>query len=317
VVRGIGTRRARLAAAGAAFFLAAACGITATPTSKTPKAGTTVCDKPEVASQRPTALPAGFIAVSAYRCSSRTSKDAKGNTWDVSVEERADSRLAQFVAELRKPSQSASPDPNRACFMDNLAPPEIAHVVLADRSGRLVRPTYPAIDDGCHRFPTARVNAAMRLLPWHIVGETRLSLIESAEATATGCGMGGKDMFLWEARGGQISSGAKRPVFSPAPVRMKFCLYADKPSADQYPEGTFSAGGTVPAGDVAKLTALIEAAPAAQPCALHHSRFANIEVQPGNQLVYLELDGCHRLMTSDPHTLLSPAPAIIDLLTPR
>src|SRR5258708_2381034 len=157
----------------------------------------------------------------------------------------------------------------------------------------------------------------MRLLPWHLVGETRLSLIESAEATATGCGMGWKDMFLWEARGGQISSGAKKPVFSPAPVRMKFCLYADTHSADQYPEGTFSAGGTVPAGDVAKLTALIEAAPAAQPCALHHSRFANIAVQPMNQVVYVELDGCHRLLTNRPETLLAPTPSIVGLLQAR
>jgi hypothetical protein len=301
-----------------AFFpFTAGHGTATTAAASRPRTNAFDCAKREVTSLHPTTLPVGFTAAFAYRCSTRTSKDAQGNTWLVSVEERADSRLAQFVTALRAPAQSTSPIPNRGCALGFMTFSEIDSVVLTDRTGHVVRPAYPTTSDGCRYSPTSGVFAATRHLPWRIVQEIRVRLYESAEAHATGCAMGWKDMITWDQKGSFISPGVSKPVFAPRPVSVKFCVFAVKPSKDRYPVGTFTAGGTVPVANVAKLTALIEGAPAAKPCTLRHTRFAVVTVQPMNQDVYVELDGCHRLLTNRPETLLAPAPSIVGLLQAR
>jgi hypothetical protein len=66
------------------------------------------------------------------------------------------------------------------------------------------------------------------------------------------------------------------------------------------PGGDFERGGVLPAATWATLRAAMVPAGRALPCAAHASRFALFRPLDGGGEVYVELDGCHRMLYSGP-----------------
>lgn len=254
-------------------------------------------------------LSGDFKPVAAYTCKQDERIIPGEGRWLVAFEQRADFGFDRLLTELRKPSGRPAPGRPRSslggCTANLQFPP---YVVLVDRSGRTVHPKVPS--DDCGHYPGT--TAALAAMPWRTVKEVRLQQTDSPQALAAGCGMTSKDMFKWELDGHNVVPGAKKPVFAPTPTSIHVCVYAVPPGGNP-DQSTFVTGGTIAApGDVARLTTAIEAAPAAAPCTLPHTRFAELDVMPMHQAAYVEFDGCRRLETFVPVTFLAPASSVID-----
>jgi hypothetical protein len=107
--------------------------------------------------QRPSALPARFVAAGAVLCTPTLALANRSGQAGF-TEQVADRGLAPLVAALLLPSSRLPP--GVVCASDLVAVPVL---FLIDRSGQIVRPVIPA--DGCGQ-PLSQVLNALHHVPW-------------------------------------------------------------------------------------------------------------------------------------------------------
>ncbi len=228
--------------------------------------------------------------------------------WSVLVEQRADSGLDSFVAELRKPSDATGRGP---CAAYGVVTPWFA---LIDSGGHAVRVALPT--DECGR-PRQSVLDALRSLPFTTVHEQRIAQVTSAAAQAAGCAMAWKDILAFEVEEGTARPAAALPVFAPAPSSLKVCVYSvDPQQAEQPAVGTFRSGANVTGASLAAVLTGLEATGPAGACAEKHPAFAVLLAggAAGGPVAYAEMGGCERILTEG-HELRQATPALTAALT--
>ena len=117
-------------------------------------------------------LAAGVVVTAVVRCETVTRTYPGAGTFTVQVAEVADSDLADFVAELRLPSDPRGP--NVVCPLFRIATPWFA---LIDNHGSELRVALPTTQCGQSR---ASVIAALNALPFHEVAAVRIARVPSA-----------------------------------------------------------------------------------------------------------------------------------------
>lgn len=131
------------------------------------------------------------------------------------------------------------------------------------------------------------------------VSTTVISVIQSPEAAAAGCGQFAGDMV---AAMTQINMSAPPgPGVNPfdATSSIRRCVYR-VPAAERRtpkPTGTFEHGGTLGPDQLTLIGQALAATGPARACTTLGGRFAVLSLAAGrNQLVYVELDGCLRIL---------------------
>ncbi|HEU5428424.1 MAG TPA: hypothetical protein VFU74_16200 [Actinocrinis sp.] len=250
------------------------------------------------------ALPPDFHPIAVIRCESPIRMVPGDGEWQFADAQRADSGLADLLADLRLPSQTRSPDtacPAMALSMEPFA--------LVDTSGRVISPLLPTSMCG---FPLPQVTNAINALPWRTETEQRLHQTRTQAEIDTGCSSQYKYMFDHPVTGTPEPWSKVRRPMNPAPAAV--CGYTvEPPSAGDYiTVGSFTHGAKLTAAQQAAVaTELGNASQAPAPaCAVKATRFASLE-GPGAGLL-VELDGCKRILW--PNDFMSTAPATLSQL---
>ena len=240
--------------------------------------------------QRAPAAP-GLAITAVVRCETvQRSYDGLGQ-WNVQLAEVADRQdFAPLLAQLRKPSAPLTDQPCPAYL--RLAP----WFAVVDDSGQVARPAIPR--DECGQVDGAAV-AALQELDFRAVDAVRLAQILSPEALVTGCDQQWKDMIAFEAERGvsahQQGGGAD---LASSPASVLVCLYRAGPSEGGMRAGDLVKGVTLSgeaAGRLASEAEIVSALPSG--CSDADS-FAVVRLSSG-PIGYVELGGCHRLLTID------------------
>jgi hypothetical protein len=235
-------------------------------------------------------LGTDFVATAAIVCATQPERRPDGGEDLLQVESRADDVTA-LIAALRLPDQA---DTQRACTMEL---PVVPWLVLLDAAGRWVRPGLPKDECGKIRIEVRQAIGALKLT--RITART-LSEIESSGAAASGCGQRWADMVSVETTSGRsLAQAATNPLA--VAQRVRLCVYrvpADEQGSNK-PAGTFERGGILtPARRDSIEKALVLTTPA-RACAAHAGRFALLRAVDGvGADIYIELDGCQRIMVT-------------------
>jgi hypothetical protein len=236
-------------------------------------------------------LARAFDPKSVVECSERVETRADGGQELVATEQQG-TETAALTAALRLPDAPAT---SGSCGLVLYTVPWFA---VLDSHRRWVRPGVPA--DAC-RDPRGEVLEALRGLKLRTVSTVAVRLVESGAAVRSGCGEGWSDMVEVEtSAGGDGTVVATRADPFAGVSQLRVCLFA-VPTGQLggiKPAGTFTRGGMVSGASRRKLGSLLATLPAAAPCAKEATRFAvltrtNIGQDP---TVYVELDGCHRVL---------------------
>ncbi|MFC0503038.1 hypothetical protein [Micromonospora costi] len=235
-----------------------------------------------------------FTPVAAVLCGQQVTARPGGGQDLVATEQRAD-EVTDLVSALRLPDAPRAAGP---CTADMVVPPWLA---LLDDRGRWLRPGIPV--DGCGK-PRGEVREALGGLRLTTVGTRTLREVESAEAAAAGCDQRRADMVAVQAGigSGPVTGPPANPAVG-AGAALRLCVYA-VPASQQggaKPAGEFAYGRTLPPDRVAAVTRAIAAVGPAAPCTTPAGRFALLRPVdgPGTE-VYVELDGCHRILVVTP-----------------
>ncbi|GAA3257405.1 hypothetical protein GCM10010532_107830 [Dactylosporangium siamense] len=233
-------------------------------------------------------LPAGFTPVAAVVCARAPQQRAGGGEDLVLLEKRATS-VARLTETLRLDDQPPTNDP---CTADLVG---VVWFAMLDAGGRWVRPGVAT--DVCGK-PRIEVRDALDQLDTTTVATTVLAEIESAEAAKAGCSQGWGEIVGVSAAEQRSEKGA----FDPPTAGMRLCIYT-VPASEQgsgKPAGSFERGGVLTAQAWTDLRRrMLDAGPIV-PCTAHAGRFAVFRPTGGGGDVYLELDGCRRLMFDGP-----------------
>lgn len=235
-------------------------------------------------------LAADFVPVSAVVCQSGAAKRADGGTDEVLVESRA-TAIDALVAAYRLPDEPVTG--GGQCVAMLVIPPDIA---LLDAAGHWVRPKAPANSCGNAR---SEVMHAARTLATTEVSRVVVRELISAGAAKTGCDQAWADMIAALIRSGETPPSGRGSVPIAPDTTVRLCVYT-VPASEQSsgkPRGDYAAGSTLSPAQFAPLRSAIEATGPAAPCSTAAGRFAVIQAADNNSsLVYLELDGCRRVM---------------------
>jgi hypothetical protein len=117
-------------------------------------------------------LAAGIVIDAVVKCETVTRTYAGAGTFTVQLAEVADTGLADFLAELRRPSDPRGP--NVVCPLFRIATPWFA---LIDDHGAVLRVALPTTQCGQSR---AAVIAALNALPFREVAAVRIARVASA-----------------------------------------------------------------------------------------------------------------------------------------
>ncbi|GAA3199977.1 hypothetical protein ACFO1B_49810 [Dactylosporangium siamense] len=235
-------------------------------------------------------LPGDFAPVEVVVCAWEIQTRADGGQDQVMLERRG-SKVDALTAALRLPD---APHTDGACDMMLRG---VAWFAVLDAAGRWLRPGIAA--DACGQV-RIEVQDAVNRLELRTVATTVLGEVKSAAAARSGCQQEWSDMV------GAVTASGPTPMerpFEPPGRDMRLCLYTVPPSeqGSTKPGGRFEKGDTLSTQAWTDLRAAMLPAGPAQPCAAHASRFALF--QPVDNLsgeVYVELDGCHRMLWSGP-----------------
>jgi hypothetical protein len=239
-----------------------------------------------------TRLGEDFYPVAVTVCRHEARRRPDGGTDHVLVELRGDD-VAALVAALRLPDLPRPTATNVFCALLKV---DIPWMALLDADGRWIRPEPPA--RACGGDPRQEVMDAAKGLKLRRVSTTVVGEIESAEAAAAGCTQQWSDMVAVETAPG---SGRAAPGhgLDTLPAQVRLCVYR-VPTAEQgngKPAGDFEHGGPLPAARRAQIGQALAAAPPAAACTTNASRFAVLLPVAGNNgEVYIELDGCRRIL---------------------
>lgn len=235
-------------------------------------------------------LGGGFTPTAGIVCDQQVQRRADGGQDLIAAESRAED-IAALVAALRLPDEQPT---DGACTSDL---PIVPWFVLLDEQGRWIRPGVPKDSCGKVRVEVRDAVAGLRLTR---VATRVLSEIESAQAAAAGCSQGWADLIAVETSQGSPARAAVGSDPFPAGTRVRICVYR-VPSSEQgtvKPAGDFEHGAVLtPERRTLIEKSLLAAAPAGK-CSKPASRFAVLSSADGVAgEVYVELDGCRRIMT--------------------
>lgn len=240
----------------------------------------------------------GFVPTAVVVCDQRSQKRAGGGEDLVAVESRG-TDVAALVAALRLPDATPT---NGACTLDL---PGVPWFALLDEQDRWVRPRLPL--DECRKIRIELREATDRLRLTTV--QTRvLAQLESAEAAAAGCSQNWADMVAVETgppHNSTLRAPTTRPNVTPLVLvnQVRLCAYR-VPVGEQgsgKPAGDFTHGGVLtPQRRTDVENALAAAGPALR-CARPAGRFALLRAADGSSgEVYVELDGCQRILIGAP-----------------
>ncbi|SCL21978.1 hypothetical protein GA0074692_1300 [Micromonospora pallida] len=256
-------------------------------------------------------LGTDFVPTAAIHCQLEPKQRAKGGVDLVLTESRA-TELTALLAALRL---SDTPPTTDACNLD--APP-VPNLLLLDGEGRWIRPGLPV--DGCGK-PLPEVLEAVRGLRLTTVTEKVVRELESAEASASGCGQESSDVVATEtgdpaslARPGRVA------ISFPSTVPLRLCVFRVpvKQQGTPQPAGTFEYGLVLPQQRRESVERALTALPPAKKCTGAADRFAVLWAtdRTGGE-VYVELDHCRRVLTrpmSGPPILAQADTTLVGLL---
>lgn len=235
-------------------------------------------------------LDDSFTPTSAVLCQTRSDKRADGGEDIVAVEDKA-TDITALVHALRLPSQ---PLTDGACLADL---PLVAWFALLDAEGRWVRPGVPSDACGKIRIEVRDAVAGLRLTP---VSKRAIREVVSAEANAAGCTQQWADMVWVETRsGGPWEDFTSDWLGNGGQTRL--CRYR-VPESEQRsgkPTGDFERGGLLTDTRWAKIRESIRKAVPVRDCTTPAGRFAVLRrADDSGGIVYVELDGCRRVMVA-------------------
>jgi hypothetical protein len=251
-----------------------------------------------------------FIPSAAIVCDSQPQRRADGGQDLVAFESRADD-VTELVAALRLPDQ---PRTAGACTMDL---PIVAWFALLDAAGQWLRPGLPTDACGKIRIEVRKAVGALRLtrISSHTVAE-----LESAGAVAAGCGQMWADMVSVETSQKRATPGAAFASPFVAGAQVRLCAYR-VPASEQgsgKPAGTFEHGGILATQRWAAIANALAAAGGVRECSTHAGRFALLRSDGTAGEVYVELDGCLRIMATrgnGPPSFAQADAALVELLS--
>jgi hypothetical protein len=242
-----------------------------------------------------------FTPVSAVLCGTSPRPAPAGGENLVATEQRSDS-VDALVAALRLPDEPRS---NGACTANLIT---VGWFALLDAEGRWLRPGVPV--DGCGK-PRREVRDALDRLVLRTVTSRKVGEITSSAAAAADCSQSWADMIAARSRMGTTPAplGATVPA---AGDRVRLCVYR-VPESEQgsgKPGGQFVDGAVLPARRWAAIRRALPTGSPAAPCAVPASRFATLSTGGGDEL-YVELDGCRRVLNSGGGGLAAAPPALL------
>jgi len=271
-----------------------------------------------------TALPRlgeDFVAVAAVLCLMHPERRPDGGKDLVAIENRA-TDVAGVVAALHLPdAQRTSGD----CLA--MAYPGVEWFALLDADGRWVRTRVPVDECGQSR---GEVVAALAALSLTVVSRRTVGEIESTSAAASGrvaagagCGQTWADMVSVVT---MARLPARRGVFAypfATSREVRRCAYrvpASEQRSDK-PAGTFEFGGILRPDSRKSIEAALAHLPPERACATPAGRFAVLQAgdSRGGE-VYVEMDGCRRVMVTSINARVAIAQAsdtLIELLAVR
>jgi hypothetical protein len=243
--------------------------------------------------------PAGFV-----ECDTATERVPDQGEWSVRRERRADAGSAALASALRLPDLPAT---GGGCNAIGHVVPELYALDVAGHAA-LVR--WPV--DGCGH-PRTEVVEAHQAVRWTPVASRRLRQIAPQAALDSGCSPDWKDMVVVEGVGAAARYG-RGTLDALAKARtVRACTYRVT-ERGQTPVGSFEAGRTLDAAAWQVVLRVLETAPAAPDgCTTVGQRFATLSTDD-TQTLYVELDGCRRVLTPD-GGLRAATPRLVQELT--
>ncbi|WBB66816.1 hypothetical protein [Micromonospora sp. WMMD812] len=238
-------------------------------------------------------LDDSFTPVAAVLCGQQVQRRPDGGQEMVATERRADD-VGALVAALRLPDERRAAGP---CTLDMVIPPWLA---LLDQQGRWVRPGIPVGPCG---KPRTEVGEALDGLRMTTVATRPIREIESAEAAAAGCVQRWADMVAVQAGFGETTAPVSAAPSIAAGTALRLCVY-DVPAAERgsgKPAGEFAYGRVLPPDRTAAVTRALATTGPVAACATPAGRFALLRPVDGTgPEVYVELDGCRRVLVTPP-----------------
>lgn len=261
--------------------------------------------KPFTASP-PTPLPRlgdDFVPVSVIICDELPQQRSDGGT-DLVARERHGDAEAALVAALRLPDEPRTSD---WCTLDLVVP---AWLAVVDAEGRWMRPAAPV--DSCGK-PRAEYSEALQATSLTTVSTRPIREMVSAGAAAAGCGQRIKHVI---ALADPPYPKGRRSVFResfPGASPIRLCVYATPPG--EWAEGEFVHGTVLSPTRRTAIDRALQEVGAPQPCTTRAGRFALLHsVASEGYFIYVELDGCHRVLADYGGTVLAQSDAALAAL---
>lgn len=213
------------------------------------------------------------------------------------VRRASGAQIGPLAAALKLP---AGPRTDGACTADLRYP---LSVFVETGAGQVLHVATPR--DGCGHPLPAVVRAWQRLV-WVVVSEQVGEQTRPEAAVVAGC-EGWKDMLAITDTAGSGGSGTPTRITGPALAAsgpLHVCVYESRYPKDWSPgdnrvvDGLPIGGGALSADQASDLAGRLNALWPASPCHAVHQRFA-VLTAPGVDAVYVELDGCLRVLTAD------------------
>jgi hypothetical protein len=226
-------------------------------------------------------LPASFAPVAVIRCVAGYQTIPGRGQWQTATLERADANLAPVIAALRAPT--AQRTPGTICPAIAMLPPQ---VVLVDRAGTAIWPALPTT--GCG-LVQSQVLDALAALPWQKVSVRLVAQVQTQQEVASGCTPQYTNPFTMY---GPLRPSAGGALFSAVPASLRVCSYSSSAATGAL---RFTGSATVTGATEQELLAGLSGAGRATLCTLPEPGYAVVG-NPGQQQVYVELGGCHRVI---------------------
>lgn len=241
-------------------------------------------------------LSVDFTPVAIVLCTTEPPTAPAGGRDMVATERRAGD-VAAVAAALRLPDGPYSKVP---CPADEAVVPWFA---LLDAQGHWVHPGVPTGDCG---KPVAQFSEAFAALHLNTVATRKIGKATAAAAAAARCELTWADMIAVAAQSAPPTSIITYGLPSGSPVRL--CVYG-VPAGEQgstRPGGVFVTGTGLTLEQWGPISSLLPEDAPAKPCTIPAGRFALVQLGE-NEDIYVELDGCHRLLSRASGNILSQA----------
>jgi hypothetical protein len=239
-------------------------------------------------------LDVSFAPVAIVLC---TTEPPTAGGQDIVATERRAGDIAAVASALRLPDEPYSAV---SCPTGEAVVPWFA---LLDAQGRWVHPGVPIGDCG---EPVAQFSEAFAALHLETVATRKIGKATAVAAAAARCELTWADMIAVAARSAPPTSIITYGLPSASPVRL--CVYG-VPAGEQgspRPGGVFVTGTGLTEEQWGPIASLLPEDAPAKACTKPAGRFALVRLGD-NEDIYVELDGCHRLLSRAGGNILSQA----------